>query len=70
MSDSKPQAPTSADSDALNKSGTKSTAGGSGDLLGPDGDDVRERTDQGKMVGNHLETDNEGRVTQRSNSDI
>lgn len=58
------------DSDALNESGTRSSSGGSEDILGPEGDELRERTRHGENVGTKIDTDNEGRVTQRSNSDV
>jgi|GEM_PF-4734491 len=70
MSDIKNDQASSTDSDELNKSGTDSSAGGSEDILGPDGEQLRNRTSKDKVIGNRIDTDNEGRVTQRSNTDI
>ncbi|MDQ6929036.1 MAG: hypothetical protein M3126_00020 [Candidatus Eremiobacteraeota bacterium] len=60
----------SANSQALNESGTRSSSGGEEDILGADGDEIRNRTSRGENVTNKADVDNEGRVTQRSNTDI
>jgi len=60
----------SASSNALNESGTRSSSGGEEDVLGAEGDELRTRTSRGERIGNKVETDNEGRITQRGNSDI
>ncbi|MDQ2662844.1 MAG: hypothetical protein M3Y18_02275 [Candidatus Eremiobacteraeota bacterium] len=49
----------SASGDALNQSGTQSSSGGN-EGAAPDGD----------VIGKDAETDNEGRVAQRSNTDV
>jgi len=68
--DNDKQVPNQSTRDDLNKSGTESSAGGLGDALGPEGDELRGKTDKGEMIGKYIETDNEGRVTQDSNTDI
>ncbi|MDQ2865654.1 MAG: hypothetical protein M3R51_05460 [Candidatus Eremiobacteraeota bacterium] len=56
--------------DSSREHGTENSSGGSEDVLGPGGNEIRNSKDAGKPIGNRIDTDNEGRVTQRSNTDV